>query len=335
MLSCAKMSYISEQAIGQLSLEYDDVSINDFLNDPNVDQKMKDKVELIQRAKDYFYNYFELKKVSIYDEVKLLDQKAVTYLVIHSPKNEIKAMSSWFPILGSFPYLGFFKKDSAIEFLKKKKKEGFATYMRPVYAYSTLNHPLMPFDDNILSSFFVYEDDDLTELIFHELVHTILFVGDEVSFNENLASFIAQNLLFEYKNLTSKQKLDWLKSKKANEKLLNLVSKLSIELNQVYKSEAKASPRLILNNFLKSSFKGRVRALCQELEIKNCWPLKGEWNNARFAAVGTYNSLQDKIDKSYKNSGLSLKEYVKKLIILEADYVEGEDFLKYINKRLK
>ena len=80
LTSCAKVSYIVDQGIGQISLEYNDEDVDDFLNDPKIDPKYKEKVKVISKAKKYFYNYFELEQTAIYDEVKILDQPAVTYL---------------------------------------------------------------------------------------------------------------------------------------------------------------------------------------------------------------------------------------------------------------
>ena len=337
LTSCAKVGYISEQAVGQMALEYDDIDVQEFLDDPKQKKEYQQKVNIVLKAKDYFYNYFDIKKVPIYDEVKILDQDAVTYLVIHSPKDEIKAIRTWFPIMGSFPYLGFFSKDSANGFENEKKKAGFHTYQRPVYAYSTLNHPLMPFDDNILSSFFFYNDRALAELIFHELTHTIIFLGDNISFNENLANFISEKLLIEYLKLNKAEELKIKSKQERQKKLGQKIVVLSKELNQMYKAKKSLSdfnPKNILASFLEQKFLPEIKSYCAELGMEKCWPLKQDWNNARFAALGTYNSKLTKIEKIYNNSGLSLKDFVKKLIQLAQNTDESSNLLKVLEKSL-
>jgi predicted aminopeptidase len=332
-ISCAKVSYIAEQGLGQLSLEYNDIDNEDFLKDPKQSEKYKEKVRLIEKAKKYFFDYYGLKETSIYDEVKILDQEAVTYLVIHSKASEIKAISTSFPIVGSFPYLGFFSKESALEFKNKKMKEGFHTYIRPVYAYSTLNHPLMPFDDNILSSFFHYKDKSLVELVFHELVHTVIFVGDNVGFNENLAQFISEKMSVEYFNYS---KSDQTKMINQKTKFLNLnreIVSMSKDLNQQYKKQ-NSEYDLILKVFLEKRFIPNVKELCEKTGIKNCWPLKEKWNNARFAALGTYEGKREVLSEIYKQYNLNLADFVLMLINKEKQFDEKTSFVEFLKKGL-
>lgn len=332
--SCAKVGYLIEQGKGQLSLEYNDVDVDDFLKDPKQDKNHQKKVKIILKAKKFFYKYFSMQDPGIYDEVKILDQDAVTYLVIHSPKDKVKAMNTWFPIMGNFPYLGFFSKESAKEFKKEKEEEGFSTYMRPVYAYSTLNHPLMPFDDNILSSFFHYKERDLVELIFHELTHTIFFVGDNVGFNENLANFIAEKLLVEYYSI-SESELNEINAKKLKQnQLMQEISQQVKILNQLYKENKKQRPEEILSSFLREKYKPKIKTVCEQAGLKNCWPVEVEWNNARFAAFATYSNKLNRIEKIYEKSGLSLKDFVNKLLQIEDEFDESTDFLTYLENRL-
>ncbi len=335
-ISCAKVSYIAEQGIGQIALEYNDIDNKDFLQDASQNDVHKNKVRIIERAKKYFFDFFELERSDIYDEVKMLDQDAVTYLVIHSPIDKIEAVKSSFPIVGSFPYLGFFSKVSAMEFKSKKEKEGFQTYMRPVYAYSTLNHPLWPFDDNILSSFFFYSDKSLVELVFHELVHTIIFVGDNVGFNENLAQFVAEKLSAEYFNYSS-SKLDAISVRKLKQLKLNqFVVKQSKDLNNIYKQKT-SDYEEHLNLFLNKTFVPKITSFCEKEKISNCWPLKEKWNNARFAALGTYEGKRGELDELFKAFDSDLKKFVYTLIEKEKLFKnnENETFLDFIKKDLK
>ena len=331
-VSCAKVSYIVEQGVGQISLEVGDIDNEDFLKDPKQDEKNKKKVKTVVQAKNYFYHYFSLKKNPIYDEVKILDQKAVTYLVIHSPINKIEAIKEWFPIMGEFPYLGFFSKNSALDFVQEKKDEGYATYMRPVYAYSTLNHPLWPFYDNILSSFFIYTDEELTELIFHELVHTIIFVSNQVRFNENLANFISEEMVKEYYQFSEEKiKLEKLKIERRNQ-LKKLITDKTKILSEKYTNST--NPSLTLKEFLERDFLPSIKKKCSDLKIEFCWPLKGEWNNARFAAIGTYEASKNELNNLYQNYGKDLKSFVLRLKEVLSNYDDDIEIYQYLKKEL-
>lgn len=329
--SCAKFSYMSEQAFGHISLEYNGRDNKEVLKDPKIDPEIKRKIVLIQKAKKFFYNYFDLKPTPIYEETTILDQEAVTYLVIHSKVDKIKAIKTSIPFVGKFPYLGFFKEESAKEFANKKKDEGFSTYIRPVYAYSTLNHPAIPFYDNILSSFFRYKDEDLIGTIFHELVHTVVFIDDEVQFNENLAQFISDELMKIYYKENPSYTLEKQLKLMKHQKLTNKIVELSRELNLEYAKDKK-NYELILNKFLKTKFVPQMSALCLELEInEKCWPLVGEWNNARFAALRTYESKRGTLAQIFKKSGVSLKDFLYKIIELEKKHSGKKPFLELLD----
>lgn len=322
---------MSEQAFGHISLEINGRNNKDILKDEKVDPEIKRKIILIQKAKKFFYKYFEMDTTPIYEETTILDQEAVTYLVIHSRVDKIKAIKTSIPFVGNFPYLGFFKETSAKEFAKEKNEEGFVTFIRPVYAYSTLNHPAIPFYDNVLSSFFRYKDEDLIGTIFHELVHTVVFIDDEIQFNENLAQFISDELMKIYFKenpfYSTQKKLKLVKIQKLTTKIIEL----SRELNLEYAKDKK-NYELTLSKFIKTKFNPQMKLLCAELEIKGkCWPFTGEWNNARFAALRTYESKRDTLTMAFEKSGLSLKDFLYKIIKLEKKHSGKKPFLEMLN----
>ena len=193
--SCAKLGYLTEQGIEQMKIQWKGKPNEHYLDDPKTPEKIKNKILLVGEYKKYFYHYFNEKPTDIYSKTTMLNNRAVTYLVIATPHTKIEAHEFEFPFMGSFPYIGFFQKDSAKEFAKElEEDENLVTWIRPVYAYSTLGY----LEDRILSSFFQYDDVELAELVFHELFHTILFIKDEVDLNENLANLYGKELLKEY-----------------------------------------------------------------------------------------------------------------------------------------
>jgi predicted aminopeptidase len=300
---------MTKQGLGHLSLEWNSVDNEDLLNDLKVKAEVKRKVLLVQKYKKFYYNYFQKEETNIYNETTFLEDKAVTYLVILSKKDQIKAVIHDFPMIGSFPYKGFFSKKDALEFIKDSEKEGFSTYMRPVYAYSTLDRT--PFYDNILSSFFLYSDERLAELIFHELTHTLFFIDGEVSLNESLAEIISDDLVTIYYQRSKKEWRFIKKQREKSESLENLISDLSEELKVLYENRTKEVPPAdILEIFLKEIFKVRVANHCSTYKIQRCWPLNSKWNNARFAALGTYEKQQNLLEEIKVKNNLDSKEFL-------------------------
>jgi predicted aminopeptidase len=309
---CAKFDYLYEQSVGQISLLSRARDNKEMINNVRIPSDQKDKIKKIQQLKKYFYQYWAKKETKIYSQTTMLKSKAVSYLVIASPFYEIKATETCFPLMGCFPYLGFFNHAQALDFAKSKEQDGYVTWVRPVYAYSTLGY----FTDTILSSFFNYSDYELAELIFHELFHTIFFVNNQVELNENLANYFSKEMLEEY--FTKTNQLDYLRIQQREDiedkKLRKSVVNLSIELQEHYHSllpKTRKEADLILNEFLEKRFKPSVLQKCQELNIppKNCFPLERSWNNASFAAFLTYEKKADDLEGLQKKLGLDLRQY--------------------------
>lgn len=337
-LGCAKFNYLYEQSIGQLSLLSRGKDNKEILKNVRVSKSQKEKIKNIEQLKHYFYQYWQKKETKIYSQTTMLRSKAVTYLVIASPYNEIKAVESCFPLMGCFPYLGFFNLQSAKEYAKDKESEEYVTWMRPVYAYSTLGY----FTDTILSSFFEYDDYELAELIFHELFHTIFFAKNHVDLNENLANYFSERMLEDYFNSISR--LDYLAFELKKNESLNVIKKLvvtlALELQELYKSllpKTKEEASALFDEFMEKRFKTEVMKKCQALDIqpKDCFPLERQWNNASFAAFLTYEKKSFDLVNLQKKLGLNLKDYynwISKKYEEFQNQSEEEDFEIYLFK---
>lgn len=324
--------------MGQVTLLSQGKDNKDVIKSVRVPRGHKEKIKRIEELKAYFYRYWNKKETRIYSQTTMLKNKAVTYLVIASPYQEIKAVENCFPLMGCFPYLGFFNQSSAKSFAKEKEAEGMVTWIRPVYAYSTLGY----FTDTILSSFFEYDDYELADLIFHELFHTIFFVKNQVDLNENLAMYFAERMLPDY--FLSIGRADYLafeqKKDESDKKIKHLVVLLANELQTMYKSllpKTKEESEAILNEFMEERFKVEVMKKCQSLDIqpKDCFPLNRDWNNASFAAFLTYEKKSNDLASLQKKLGLSLKDYYNWIVQKYEDFQnqdEEKDFEVYLFK---
>lgn len=308
MNGCAKTNYLYHQSIGQMKIFTKSRKNADVLESVKVEDKVKEQIRYIESLKSYFYTYWGKKETPIYSKTTILDQKAVTYLVITSDFNVIKADKECFPFMGCFPYLGFFNLQHAKKYAKEKDELGKYSYVRPVYAYSTLGY----FDDPILSSFFAYDKFDLTELVFHELFHTIYFIKNKVQLNENLANYFGKEMALEYfksrgwdaEEVISKES----RSKLMRKKLVELTHQYQQILEQ-QKPQNRQAADLLLDQFLADVFKPTLTKYCSEIEAKSCFPLKRKWNNASLAAYLTYENESDKIEQKVTKESWTLKQF--------------------------
>lgn len=336
---CTQLGYLTEQGFGFAKLQWLDSRANEnVLEDPDISDETKRKILLVQEYKKFFYYYFNEKETDIYTRTTMLENEAVSYLVIASPHTKVEAHEFRFPFVGTFPYIGFYKKDSAKRFAKNlRKKENLVTYIRPVYAYSTLGY----FEDRILSSFFDYDDVELAELVFHELFHTVFFIKNEVELNENLANYYGKELLKEY--FRDQQQLNEYMGNEAKKEILKkrvveLIAVLQGEFDKLgaFITDEKADQ--LTGRFVNEVFKPDLRALCTKLELpaKDC-EFKHKWNQASFAAFMTYEEEQDFLGTLQEKLKLSLKDLLKWLRKEYESFKDQDDiesFTDYLKKKV-
>jgi predicted aminopeptidase len=310
--SCARVGvgYLADQGAHQLKIQWKGVKNEKILADPKASEEVKRKILLIGEYKKFFYHHFNEKTSSIYSKTTMLDSKAVTYLLIATPHNKIEPYEFKFPFVGSFPYIGFFELKAAKKFAKELEKDELVTWIRPVYAYSTLGY----LEDRILSSFFHYDDVELAELIFHELFHTIFFIKDEVDLNENLANLYGRELLQEYfkdrpelkEYLATQEKIV-----KKNARIVELIEILKAEFNKLGLFLTNEKADLLTKRFVDEVFRPEIFQYCEKilLDSDDC-EIKDDWNQAAFAALMTYEEEQDLLENLKSQLNLDLKNFL-------------------------
>ena len=180
------VSYGFKQAKGQLTIVWNAMPVEEFINDKTFPDSLRQKLLLIAEVRKFAVDSLGLKDTKNYKT--LYDQKGeeIMWVVTASEPFELKPKEWEFPILGTVPYKGFFVKDEAIALASHLEKEGWDVNVRNPGGWSTLGW----FTDPILSKMLERSEGDLASLIIHEMVHATIFVKDSINFNENLASFI-------------------------------------------------------------------------------------------------------------------------------------------------
>jgi predicted aminopeptidase len=336
--SCGMLGYLSEQGIGQMRLQWKGVQNETILKDPKISQEMKRKILLVEEYKKFFFNYLGKKASGIYSKTTILDQKAVTYLVIASSHTKLEAHEFKFPIMGSFPYLGFFNKETAKKFARKlEENENLVTWIRPVFAYSTLGY----LEDRILSSFFEFDDVELAELVFHELFHTVFFIKDEIDLNENLANYFGKEMLKEYFKDREELKdyLAMLKKKSLiDQRIVELISILQTEFDKLGPFITPEKADELTARFVQEVFKPDLKSLCFKILLpeSEC-ELKENWNQATFAAFLTYEEDQNFLNDLMASRNLTLKKFLNWLKLEYVSFTPSEKvatFTDYLKEKV-
>ena len=228
--------YGIRQGVGQLNIVRNARPVEEFMADPNFPDSLKQKLRLIDEIRKFAIDSLGLKDTENYKT--LFDQKGeeVMWVVTACEAYHFKPKTWDFPVVGTVPYKGYFDKDKAMTEAKKLKDEGWDVAVRNPGGWSTLGW----FTDPILTGMLNRGDGDLASLIIHEMVHATLWVPDSVTFNENLASFIADTASYDFLRVkygkTSQQYETYLYEDQDYRKFSAFILRAATHLDSVYES---------------------------------------------------------------------------------------------------
>jgi predicted aminopeptidase len=180
------VSYGWMQAKGQLEILWNVQDVQDVLNNPSYPDSLKSRIRLIEEIKQFGYDSLGIKPSNNYTTFYDQKGKPILWVITASEKYKLESYEWHFPIIGTFPYKGFFDSTRAVAEIDLLKSQGYDTDMGEVSAWSTLGYA----KDPILSGMLERSVGSLANLILHELTHGTLFVKNNLSLNENLATFV-------------------------------------------------------------------------------------------------------------------------------------------------
>jgi len=312
------LSYGWMQARGQVGILMNVEDVQNVLADPAFPDSLKAKIRLIEEIKQFGVDSLGLAPSKNYTTFYNQHGKPLIWIITASERYRIKGYEWRFPIIGSFPYKGYFDSTRAVKEEKELKMSGLDTDIGEVSAWSTLGY----LKDPILSSMLLRKDGSLANLILHELTHGTLFVKDNLELNENLASFVGD--LGAIKFLTQKYGSDspQLKayefSKKYNDAYAQHILRGISQLDSLYrtfgpnmspderKDSLKRNMILRIVNDSDTLLRGKITLKKNTRVRENELP-----NNAFFISYQTYRSKQNVFRKEFETKfGRDFKKYL-------------------------
>ena len=156
------------------------------LEKPDLDPKTRDQFKLVLAVREYARDQLKFNVKGSYASYSFVDRANLSYVLMATPKTDLRPYTWWFLVVGRVPYKGFFSQQDALAEAQEFEKNGYDTYIRTAPAFSTLGW----FDDPLLAHLLRYDRVTLAETIFHELFHNTLYVGGAGDFNESMANFV-------------------------------------------------------------------------------------------------------------------------------------------------
>jgi predicted aminopeptidase len=193
---CFHAEYIAQAGLGQLDLYAKRRPISEVLDDPTTDARTRALLVEVGHVLSFAESH-GLSPKGNYEHYVDLQRDAVVWFVTASRELSFEPKVWRFPIVGGFPYLGWFDRRDAWRFRDRLERDGWDVLVRPVRAYSTGGW----FTDPVLSTMLTPRESarrSLVNVLLHELVHANVLVNDQSIFNESVATFVGDRMTEDY-----------------------------------------------------------------------------------------------------------------------------------------
>jgi len=308
--------YGISQGKGQLSIVWNAQPLEKVFEDKSISDSVKQKLKLVSEIKQFAIDSLGINPSknysTFYDQT---DQPKLLTISACEPFS-FKAKEWTFPFLGTVSYKGFFNKEEAHKEIARLKEQNYDLDIYVPSGWSTLGW----FKDPILSNMLKKSDGSLANLIIHELTHGTLYVKNNVTFNENLASFIgdkgAEQFLIQKFGSNSEVYIDYEQSKTDEKTFNDYILKNVKRLDSLYSTLSKCDSLEIKKQkktkLITEIVVGVSRLHLHKKQLYFNYSLQAfSEGNAFFMAFTRYDSQYEVFEKEYKEKyNSNLKKYL-------------------------
>jgi predicted aminopeptidase len=301
--------YVLQSAQGQLSLLSKRRPINRVIDEASTPPALRAQLQAVAAIRDFASRELGLPDNGSYRSYADVGRRFVVWNVVAAPDFSVDARQWCYPIIGCVAYRGYFVESRARRYAARLRREGLDVMVGGVAAYSTLGH----FNDPVLNTMMGWNDVELASIIFHELTHQMLYVPNDSSFNEALATTVEEEGVRRWLHAQGRE-TDLAKHLVEQEhyaKVIELLRATRAELREVYASGL--APELLRDKkraefaSLRSAF-ALLKADWGGHAPFESW-FDGDLNNAHLASVGTYFDCVPGFERELKAAGGDLSAF--------------------------
>jgi predicted aminopeptidase len=288
---CSNVGYYVQSVSGHLEVMRRAQPIVQVLADSATPDSVKHRLERVLAIREFASRELGLPDNGSYRSYAALDRPYVVWNVFATPEFSTRLKEWCFPMAGCVGYRGYYAREQAEAFAAGLKARGYDVVVRGVPAYSTLGW----FEDPVLSTIIRYPETEVARLIFHELAHQVVYVGDDSVFNESFATAVEREGVRRW---LEAQGNDALRAAEAaargrREEFVRLVLEYRERLEELYGADLAEEEK-------RSQKKDLLGALAQAYQrLKERWGgfsgydhwFDGELSNAHLASVAAYTQL--------------------------------------------
>jgi predicted aminopeptidase len=301
--------YLLQGVQGQLSLMSKREPITRVIDRASTPPALRAQLEAIAEIRDFASRELGLPDNGSYRSYADVGRRYVVWNVVAAPEFSVDAKEWCYPIVGCVAYRGYFVEGSARRFAARLRGQGLDVTVGGVAAYSTLGH----FNDPVLNTMMGWNDVELAAIIFHELTHQLLYVPNDSSFNEALATTVEEEGVRRWLRAQGRDAdlANHLVQQERYAKVIELLSATRAELRAVYASGL--APQLMRDKkrtafaAMRSSF-ALLKAGWGGHAPFESW-FADDLNNAQLASIATYFSCVPGFERELEAAGGDLTAF--------------------------
>ena len=290
LCGCADLGYYWHSASGHLDIMEQRVDIEELLADDTLDSGLRERLELVKEIRRFSVTRLALPDNGSYQSYAEINRPWLIRNLFAAPEFSTRLHQWCYPLIGCASYRGYYDEQRLRDEAELLRADGLEIYVGNVAAYSTLGW----FDDPVLSTFVDWPDYRLAGLLFHELTHQRLYIDDDTTFNESLASAVQQagTELWLRARGREAQLAQFAARLEYREEVVSLIEATRRDLDEIYRDDIGDTAK----RRQKAALFERARDAHGEIASRHgvsggysAW-FAGELNNAKLGSVAAYNS---------------------------------------------
>jgi predicted aminopeptidase len=301
--------YYAHLAAGQMEMSGKRRPIAEVIADAGTGDTLRRRLEYAVRARDFAMAELGLPDNGSYRTYADLGRPYATWNLFAAPELSVEPKRWCFPVAGCVTYRGYFDEAKAVRAAGKVGARGYDTWIGPAVAYSTLGH----LRDPVLNTMLGYGDAELAAFLFHELAHQVAYAPGDSDFNESFAMVVESEGLKRW--FAREGGGEALAKFEAARERQRESAALMIEARRRLAALYAAEPDIGAALLAKAEELDRLRAALTAAGH----PATGEFNNARLAAVATYERCVPVLRAELDRLGNELPAFYAAMKSLEHD----------------